>query len=281
LNNPAIAPIYPKESRHSGINEAQQGKQNRLMKIIKGKIDKVVLVGVLKNKRDLNILLTKNWYRIPVAHAPTRQFNYLAFYQPVLFGRQGKRIRYYARVLNYQTMRRSDLLPDGSNHPKVYDYYLRVRVGKVKKLPRPIRNTTPCRISFGFTTLNRLLKSKNILQLYNVAPTEQIIEDGLRRAGIKAITQHYVLSGKKRYCLDFAVFCRQGSIAIECDNKKAHFGLRQREKDKIKNALLRRHGWIVIRLPERDIVSDLNGCIVRIKKAVRKLGGQVGGRRAN
>lgn len=238
---------------------------------IENKIDRIVLVGVLKNKRDLNILLTENWYRIPLAHAPTRQFDYLAFYQPALFGRRGKCIRYYARVLNYQTLRRSDLLLDDLNHPRAHDYYSLIRVGKVKKLPRPIRNIIPRRVSFGFTTLNRLLKSKNILQLYNVAPTEETIEDGLRRAHIKAIAQHYVLSGKKRYCLDFAVFCKQGSIAIECDNKKAHSSLREREKDKAKNTFLRRHGWIVIRLPEHDIVSDLGGCIARIKKAVRKL----------
>ena len=283
--------------------------------------DKIVLVGVLKDKRDLNILLTENWYRIPVAHAPTRQFKYLAFYQPALFGRQGKRIQYYARVLssrnfkneiptarkpsvcrldqigaktrddpvpqgdsarakrapiwNYQAIRRSDLLPNEVNHPRTHDYYLRVRVGKIKKLPRPIRNIIPRRVSFGFTTLSRLLESKNILQLYNVAPTEQIINDGLRRASIKTISQHRVLSGKKRYCLDFAVFCRQGAIAIECDNKKAHSSPRQREKDKIKNTFLRRRGWIVIRLPEGAIVSNLQGCIVRIKKAVRKLGGIV------
>jgi len=241
----------------------------------KDKVDKIVLVGVLKNRRDLNILLTENWYRIPVAHAPTRHFDYLAFYETALFGRQGKRIQYYARVLNYQTKRRSDLLPDESSHPKARDYYLRVRIGKIKKLPRPIKNIIPRRVSFGFITLNRLLKSKNILQLYNVVPTEQIIGDGLRRAGIKAVAQHYVLNGKKRYRLDFAVFCGQGLIAIECDNKKAHSGTRQREKDKIKDIFLKRRGWIVIRLSEHNIVSDLKGCVVGIKKAVRKLGGQV------
>ena len=242
----------------------------------KDKIDKIVLVGVLRDRRDLNILLTENWYRTPVTHVPTRQFNYLAFYQPVLFGRQGKCIRYYARVLNYQITKRNNLLPDELNHPRARDYYFRIRVGKIKKLPWPIRNIIPRRVSFGFTTLDHLLKSKNILQLYNVAPTEQIIEDGLKRAGIKAIAQHYVLSGKKRYCLDFAVFCKQGLIAIECDNKKAHSSPRQRKKDKIKNTFLRRRGWVVIRLPEHDIVSDLGGCIVRIKKAVRKLGGLIG-----
>ena len=241
----------------------------------KDKIDKIVLVGVLRDKRDLNILLKENWYRIPVAQAPRRRFDYLAFYQPLLFCHQGKRIRYYARVLNYQIIKRGDLLPDEPNHLRAHDYYLQLRVGKIKELPRPIRNIIPRRVSFGFTTLNRLLKSKNILQLYNIIPTEQIVKDGLSQAGIKAAAQYYVLSGKKRYCLDFAVFCKQGSIAIECDNKKAHSGLAQREKDKIKNAFLRRHGWIVIRLPEHDIVSDLEGCIVRIKKAIRKFGGLI------
>ncbi len=237
--------------------------------------DQIVLVGVLRDKRDLNILLTENWYRIPAAYAPRRQFNWLAFYQPALFGCQGKLIQYYARVLNHQTVKRSDLLPDELSHPRVRDYYFRLRVGKVKKLPRPIRNIIPRRVSFGFTTLNRLLKSKDILQLYNVAPTEQLVGDGLRRAGIKAIAQNRVLGGKKRYCLDFSVFCKQGLIAIECDNKKAHSSSGQREKDRIKNAFLRRRGWLVIRLPEDDIVSNLRGCIIRIKKAVRKLGGLI------
>lgn len=238
---------------------------------IKDKIDKIVLVGVLRNKRDLNVLLTKNWYRIPMAHATRRQFDYLAFYQPLLFGRRGKCIRYYARILNRQTTRRKNLLPDELNHPRANACYLWIRVGKVQKLPRPIKNIIPRRVSFCFTTLNHLLKSKNILQLYNVAPTEEILGDGLRRVGIKAIAQHYVPIGKKRYCLDFAVFCRRGSIAIECDNKKAHSGSRQREKDEIKNAILRRNGWTVIRLPEEAIISDLKGCIARVEKTARKL----------
>ena len=61
--------------------------------------NKIVLVGVLKNKRDLGILLEKHWYRIPVFFLPKKKFDYLAFYQPEGFGRRGKRIEYYARVV--------------------------------------------------------------------------------------------------------------------------------------------------------------------------------------
>lgn len=240
---------------------------------VKDKTEKNVLVGVLKDKRDFDILSAEKWYRIPLSRAPARRFNYLAFYQPALFGRLGRCIQYYARVLDYRIVRRKDLLPNESNHPRAQNYYLRFRVGKVKKLSRPIRNAASRRVSFGFTTLDDLLKSKNILQLYNVAPTEKIMENGLRRAGIKAVPQYYFLNGKKRFRLDFAVFCKKGSIAVECDNKKAHSGLYQREKDKIKNNFLRQRGWAVIRLTEEDIVSDLDGCVARVKKAVQKLGG--------
>lgn len=237
--------------------------------------DKVVLVGVLKSKRDLEVLLKEKWYRIPVRYAPVRQFAYLAFYQPAVFGRQGKRIQYYARVAKRQEFLRNILLPEETEHPRAREIYLRVRVRGIKKLPRPIRNNTPRRVSFGFVTLNRLRASKNILQLYDIPPTEEIIKNRLRHAGIKARAQHYVSVGGKRYCLDFAIFCKRGQIAVECDNKKAHSGSLQRQRDKAKDEHLRRHGWKVTRLSEANIIGNLQVCISDIRKAVRSFGGSI------
>ena len=237
--------------------------------------DKIVLVAVLKSKRDLAILLSENWYRIPAERLPRRQFDYLAFYQTAVFGSQGKQILYFARVLSWQIAKRRDLLPNDLKHPKANDDYYRVRVGEIKKLPRSVKNIIPRRVSFGFTTLKQLLKSKNILQLYKVAPTEQILKAGLEEAGIKAVAQYYVSVGERRYFLDFAVVCKNGGIAIECDNTKAHSGKAQREKDKIKNNFLQQQGWVVIRLTESEIISDLTGCVAKIKKAAQKLAGIV------
>lgn len=249
------------------------------------KTKKIVLVSVLKNKRDLNLLLKENWYRIPIKHAPKRPFSYLAFYQPAVFGCQGKCIKYYARVLNYQIKKRKNLLPNELNHLRASEDYWQIHLGPIKKLPQPIKNIVPRRICFGFTILNRLLKSKNILQLYNITPTEQIIKDCLRQEGIKADAQHHVLIDKKsrsrdhsmlrrrRYCLDFAIFCQKGKIAIECDNKKAHSSPSQKRRDRIKDTFLRRDGWTVIRLPEDKIISDLPGCLKRIKRKIQKFGG--------
>jgi len=238
-----------------------------------GSKNKTVLVGVLKSKRDLDILLNKNWYRIPVIYAPKKSFGYLAFYQPAVFGRQGKRIRYYARVLNRQTAKRNKLIPDELNHPRANSDYFRIYVSEIKKLPHPVRNTTPRRVSFGFTTLKRLLMSKDILQLYNVVPTERIVAKGLKQAGIKVFPQYRISKNNKRYCLDFAVFCKKGKIVIECNNQKAHAGSLQIRKDRIKDTFLKRNSWTVIRLTEGKIVFDLKGCLLRIERTIQKLGG--------
>lgn len=237
-----------------------------------------VLVGVLKNKRDLNLLLREHWYRIPLGHTPKQKFKYLAFYQPMSFGWGGKCIRYYARVAEWQEVKvRSALLPQEPTHPRAGHNYFQIHVRNVRELAQPIRNVLPRRVSFGFTTLRKLRTAKNLLELYGVADTEAIIAEELRRVRIPAARQ-YIVSGnegaiKKRYCLDFAVFCKRGKIAIECDNKKAHSGAAQRLKDKVKDEFLARHGWAVIRLTEARILPNAVLCRNSIRRMIHKLGG--------
>lgn len=237
-------------------------------------INTVVLVGVLKDARDLGLLLREKWYRVPVKDAPTRTFTHLAFYQPAVFGRQGKCIRYYARVVGTRRAKRRTLLPDEPDHPRAREWYYQFQLERVRRLPRPIRNITPRRVTFGFTTLHRLRTARDILQLYGVVPTEQMIADALQQEKIRMVPQHYIRDGAKRYFADLAIFCIRGKIAIECDNAKAHSGLWQREKDEKKDAALQRLGWAVVRLTEEEITSDLRGCLMRITKAIRYLGGQ-------
>ncbi len=238
------------------------------------KKDNAVLVGVLKNKNDLRILLLDHWYRIPVAFIPTRQFKYIAFYQPAIFGRNGKRILYYARVAKREKAKRIYLLPKETNHPRAHDDYIKITFRQIKKLSRPIKNIIPRRVSFGFTSLEKLLSAKDILELYGVPHTEQIIEKRLKRLGIKVITEYSFSKEGKRYRIDISVLCQDGLIAIECDNRKAHSGKLQTAKDKAKDAFLKRYDWRVIRLTEKNIMERLDYCVRRIEKVVQDLGGQ-------
>lgn len=240
-------------------------------------MDTVVLVGVLKSERDLYLLLRQHWYRIPLLKAPRRSYTHIAFYQPAIFGGQGKCIRYYARVRSHSIVRRDTLLPDEADHPRAQFPYVRVRVGTIQRLPRPIRNIVPRRVTFGFTTLHRLRKANDMLQVYNVTPIEQMVGDAMTKAGIRAVAQHTIVIGTHRFRLDFAVQCGRGWLAIECDNKGSHTSLRDRARDRAKDRILRQNGWLVLRLSERDIVSDLSGCIEFIKK-VLSLRSRRGGR---
>ncbi len=235
--------------------------------------DARVLVGVLKRKQDLDILRAERWYRMPLVKAPKQKFSILAFYEPARFGLNGKRIRYYARVLARTVRTRRRLLPDEPDHPNADASYAQFRVGQLERLPRPILNAPPRRVSFGFAEFRNLLTARNILELYGVPPTEQIVERGLRRMGIRPLPQYWVTDCGRRYCLDFAILCRKGRIAIECDNRRAHASRRQQARDAAKNEFLRERGWRVIRLREHSIISDAAGCIARVRRAVRNLGG--------
>lgn len=240
-----------------------------------------VLVAILKTKRDLRILRREHWYRIPVRHAPKRPFTHLAFYQPTCFGRNGKQIEYYAQAMKRALLLRRNLLPSEARHPRARDTYYKIGLKDIRKLPQPIKNNLPRRISFGFTTLARLKTARNILELYAVTNTEEILASALRRAGIAAIPQKWVIEKNpsrslwaRRYRLDFAIPCRKGSIAVECDNLKAHGSKTQRAKDRAKDGSLKKNGWTVIRLREPDITKNPNACALQIKKAIQKLGGQ-------
>lgn len=235
--------------------------------------DARVLVGVLKRKRDLDLLRQERWYRMPAARAPRQTFAYLAFYEPARFGPTGKRIRSYARVLAREIRMRRDLVPNEPNHPAAGEPYVRFRVGPLQKLPRPIVNVPPRRVSFGFATFRDLRRARNILELYRVAPTEQMMERGLRRAGIRLLPQYRVSCGGKRYCLDFAILCRRGRIAIECDNRKAHVSPRQQARDAAKDDALHRHGWRVIRLTEHEVVHNITRALSCVRRAAHALGG--------
>lgn len=205
---------------------------------------------------------------------PRRRFKYVAFYQPAIFGRNGKRILYYARVLKTEKVKRIELLPKELIHPRAHSDYYKVTFGQIKKLARPIKNVIPRRVSFGFTRLKNLLSARDILELYGVPKTEQIMEKRLKRLGLEIRPEHTVSEDGRRYRIDIAVFCRNGKVAVECDNDKAHSGPAQAVKDKTKDAFLKRRGWRVIRLKEKGIVERPDQCARRIEKAVQKLGGQ-------
>jgi len=236
--------------------------------------ERTVLVAVLKSKKDQRFLLTGHWYRIPLDFLPKRRFIHLAFYQPAIFGRHGKRIEYYACVTARKVMKRIDLLPREPDHSRAGEGYMRFEVSRITKLESPIKNIIPRRVSFGFTSIKALHASKDILELYSVPKTEQIIAGHLARLGIKTTPEYTVSAGGRHYRIDLVVKCEKGSIAIECDNYKAHSSSVQKKKDKLKDIFLKKLGWRVLRFREKEILEETSRCIARVTNAIKSLGGQ-------
>lgn len=256
----------------------------------KKKNNKKVLVGVLKSVSDLRILLEEKWYRIPVRFFPKKSFTHIAFYQPAVFGKDGKCIKYFGRVSEKETRKRIELLPGEPNHPRANTDYAKITFRNIEALVKPIRNIIPRRVSFGFTDLRALKSANDILQLYDVPPTEQILEHGLNELGIRTISQHTISIRNKTllrssgdeilrpagrtYRLDIAISCLNGKIAVECDNRKAHSTAMQKHKDKQKDKDLKKLGWRVLRFSEPDILEHLNTSSSKVYRLVCSLGGQ-------
>lgn len=239
---------------------------------------KSVLIGVLKTKRDLSILLKNHWYRIPLFYSPKIKARYIAFYQPASFGKSGSCIRYYAKIHNYKIVKRKELLPDEYDHPYQEEDYYKIIFSKICKLPKPILNKNRVRVSFGFTTLEKLLnaeglaEAKDITQLFDIHPLERILEIELKKRNIKFFNEYNVyLATGKRYRLDFAIFCKKGCINIECDSSKWHSIKSQRIRDIQRDKELKKSGWIVLRLTENEIINNIDKCIKKINRNIENL----------
>ena len=130
---------------------------------------KPLLVVVMNNKRDFEILQKEKWYRVPIKRAPkllrSLEPKYLAFYQTRIFGEQGQKINYFAKIKKFEIVRRKELLPKEKNHPRASDDYFKIQINRLQKLKFPLARRRWRRIVFIPTYLERLFKAKKIEDL--------------------------------------------------------------------------------------------------------------------
>ncbi|MEW6566925.1 MAG: hypothetical protein AB1449_01925 [Chloroflexota bacterium] len=128
--------------------------------------DDLVLVAVVKSSRDLEIARVLGWYRIPLRTAPkTVRVDWLALYQPGTFGAEGRCIRYVAALRGYELTTRADLLRDEAGHPAAEEPYYRLQLGSLEALPHPIPARRWRRVTFFYTTGDRLLTAQDVKDL--------------------------------------------------------------------------------------------------------------------
>ncbi len=141
----------------------------------------LMLVCLLPTPRDLEIARLLGWYRIPLRTAPkVVAVDYLAFYQPSVFGERGGQIEYVAEVRGHELTTRGELLKDEANHPRAKEEYYKIQIGALEKLKEPVVSEKWKRITFLYTTGEYLLNAKTLSDLVVDGDERQVLWRSLR-----------------------------------------------------------------------------------------------------
>jgi hypothetical protein len=141
----------------------------------------LILVAVIKNKKDLEMAKVLGWYRIPMRFAPKVVCaDVLAFYQTADFQDERWSIRYAARIQGVELVRRADLLLGEVTHPRANEEYYKIQLGPLEPLARSIPSQAWRRITFFYTTGEKLLAASEISELIMGYADRKIIWKALR-----------------------------------------------------------------------------------------------------
>jgi hypothetical protein len=216
----------------------------------------LVLVAVLNNKRDLEIARVLGWYRIPVKTAPkTVAVDWLAFYQTARFGDEKWAIHQIAPVRGHELTTRGELLRTQADHPRAGELYFKLQLGPLEPLPRPIPSRKWRRLTFLYTTGERLLAAAEINDLIIQAEERELLWQALRERGLTAERQYRPQRGGE---LDLALWCALGNLGLRFDPAR-----------QVKEPA----GWRYLSISSAAVKLDLPAVAGQVEQAVRALGG--------
>lgn len=125
-----------------------------------------VLVGVVRRMKDVRLLQTARWYRIPYERMTEGVLaDVLAFFHLSPSGVRG--VHCYARLRGVELVRRVDLLPDEPRHPRAQDLYYKCQLGELLAKTPPILNPERRAFAFIYTTYDRFCNATCLSALYS------------------------------------------------------------------------------------------------------------------
>ena len=245
------------------------------------------LVAVLKYKRDLTIALNDHWYRIPLKIKRTplsvrdNKLEYIAFYQTSIFGNDVFKIRWYAKVKNIFVVNRKKLFPDEPKNQKSKENYYKIEFEKCEQLDKPIISKRHRRMLFVNTSYERLINSQEFNDLFIESQIEENLWQKLKSEQIEAERQFMLQTKNKLYYLDFALFCKERNLDVECDGDEYHLSVDAVKYDKKRNNDLEKIGWGVLRYHSDRINQEMKDVIIEVKETINHYGGLQGATNQN
>ena len=138
--------------------------------------DDLVLVAILRQRRDLEIARVLGWYRIPLKSAPKMiRVDWIAFFLTGAFGDEKWSVRYLAPVKGHELVTRGELLSEEHDHLYAGEPYYKIRLGPVQQLASPIPARRWRRFTFLYTTGERILLAHENKDLTLKASEERLI----------------------------------------------------------------------------------------------------------
>jgi REase_MTES_1575 len=241
-----------------------------------------VLVAMLPEPKDWTILHEQLWYRIrKLSTSPDivkdGTVEYIAFYHTAKFSSDLKfKVVKYAKIKRIATVSRQQLFPKESrSHPKANQLYYKVEFDELLTLPQPIVSRRGHRVTFvptteakffsGVTDFNRLFKGSYL---------EEDMEKMIDEMEIEYEREFCCfVDDKKFYFLDFAIFCKNGQIDIECDGDEYHMGNPNVHRDKTRNNELESYKWSVLRYTTKHFNEERNHIKKTIYRTIKGYGG--------
>lgn len=237
---------------------------------------KELLVAILPRKASLDILKSEGWYHAPVENVPKRfPPKALAFYQGKVFGDEQYTIRYFGEVDRIDVCPRRELFPDDeANSHKAENLYYRIQLKELKLRYQPIVSYRPRRLAFLPTTLEKFEAAEQINDLFDSSPIEDRLWRALKYINVLAERQWKVSVQKKNYFLDFAVFCKNGKLAIETDGYTYHYDDRnQIDYDASRRNEIELDGWRSLHYTTKQVKDDWTPYLAQIQTIIDQLGG--------
>lgn len=244
---------------------------------------KDALVGMVLRKKDLQSAINQGWYRIPVRSAPeivrAGTLKTLALYQTKEFDDDKYSVRWWGNVNTIETKKRIDFLPDEPAHPRANLEYYIIRMDAMQQFSTPIVSRISRRNPFIVTTSDRLFAARDYNEIFCGSPLEETLWSALRKEGIPAqrelMVSKTMARKKQHFYLDFALFCKDVNVAIECDGNTYHNAPEHVHYDKDRDVKVQNMRWVVYRFTTDKIMNHLDETVQHIKQAVRQYGGIV------
>jgi very-short-patch-repair endonuclease len=233
-----------------------------------------MLLAIFKYTYSLTILQDEGWYHIPVNHAPkTWPPKWLCFYQGKIFGKEAYRVERYGELESYEIVPYHELFPNKIESEKSNWLYYRVRLKELKRWPRIIPSFRPRRLTFIPTTWAKFESAEQINDLFDESPLEDIMWKELKKLDVKAERQWELPIEKRRYYLDFAIFCNNGFIDVETDGDTWHARKDRIPLDNDRNNELAQKGWQVLRYNGKRLREMMGKCIREVRETINSLRG--------